>query len=390
MLKAKKTLCVLCALILLVSLFSFGDVTAEQSDELSELQQQRNELQQQLKEIKSNLNSIKNQQQRIKAQIASLKERTDNVKKQIDICIKAIEIAQQDLIAKQIELDQKQRDIEHTYELFSQRLRAMYMSKDSSLLAVFLRSTSISDFFANTAAIRSVSKHDNDLIDRLTREKAEIEQAKAEIQEKLAALEVEQQELQTAFDEMAELIREQNEALSKQEALRQAQQSEYDRIADSFKEVEDEIARLASQSGGSFIGGNFRWPVPGYSYISYGFGYRVHPVTGEKQDYHRGIDIAGWNIWGKPVIASNSGTVVKAEYTSTGYGIYVIIDHGGGISTVYGHLSSISVTKGQFVYQGEKVGEVGSSGNSSGPHLHFSVYINGYAQNPKDYVSYAW
>lgn len=357
---------------------------------MSELQNERNELQSQLKDIEASIAAIENEQDRLEQRIATLRSRTDIVQAQINICLETIEITQTELLAKQQELDQKERDIDETFELFKQRLRAMYMSEDSSLLAVFLQSSTITEFFTNAEAMRRVSKHDNELIDRLKVEKAEIETAKLEIEADLEVLEAEKAELDSAYNEMAVLLREANSALSEQQALKNAKQAEQDKIEQAFQAVEDEIAELAAQSGGSFIGGQFRWPLPGYPNLSYGFGYRVDPITGAAGDFHRGIDITGWNVYGKPVIASNSGRVVKAEYTSTGYGIYVIIDHGGGVSTVYAHLSAITVTKGQYVYQGDQVGKVGSTGNSSGPHLHFSVYINGYAQNPLNYVSYAW
>lgn len=357
---------------------------------MSELQDQRNQLKEQMKALNDSISSISDKQKQLEQKIATLNARTDNMRAQINNYIASIDVTQGELSAKQAELDQKERDIAETYEIYKQRLRAMYMSNDTSLLTLLLQSNSIADFLESSEALKRVSKHDTELINTLTREKEAIDAAKAEIEDKLSTLEAEKAELDSAYEQLAALIRESNAALSENEALKAAKQAEYDKVQSEFRAVEDDIAKLSASSGGDFIGGDFRWPVPGYSYISYYFGYRTDPVSGATGDFHRGIDIAGWNIYGKTVIASNTGRVIKAVYGSTGYGIYVIIDHGGGVTTVYAHMSSISVSVGQYVYQGDKVGEVGSSGYSSGPHLHFSVYVNGYAKNPLNYVKYGW
>lgn len=375
------------ALVLIAAIFFFAPgLPAHADDGLDDLKQQRRDLQQQMEEMNRQITSITNEQARIKERIKTLQARIANVSKQIDICRETIDITEKDLARLQEECDQLQRDIDDTYELLKQRLRAIYMTNDDNMLAVFLRSRTLSDYFNNVEALRRISRHDTDLISQLKQQKQELEEKKAEIEKQLTVLEVEKKELDSAYNEMAQLLVEENSALSEQEALRSAKQAEYDSAKQAFQEVEDEIRRLSRDQGGAYDG-DFIWPLRGYSGITYGYGYRTHPVTGASYDFHRGIDISGWNIYGKPVYASATGTVVKAEYTTTGYGIYVIINHGGGLSTVYAHLSSISVKKGSTVYQGDKIGEVGSSGNSSGPHLHFSVYLNGYDKNPLDYVT---
>jgi murein DD-endopeptidase MepM/ murein hydrolase activator NlpD len=136
----------------------------------------------------------------------------------------------------------------------------------------------------------------------------------------------------------------------------------------------------------SYVGGYFAWPLPGYSWISSPFGWRT--LYG-KPDFHTGIDIAGRNVYGKPIIASNTGQVVKVAYYTTGYGYHVMIDHGDNNWTVYAHMSSIAVKQGEWVNQGQVIGYVGSTGNSTGPHLHFEIRINGERKNPLDYVSYS-
>jgi murein DD-endopeptidase MepM/ murein hydrolase activator NlpD len=131
------------------------------------------------------------------------------------------------------------------------------------------------------------------------------------------------------------------------------------------------------------VGGKFLWPVSGYYSVTDVFGMRTHPTTGVYK-LHTGVDIAGSGIRGKPILAANSGTVLKAG-SHTAYGNYVVIDHGGGYSTLYAHAKSLNVSKGQKVNRGDVLGYVGSTGYSTGPHLHFEIMENG---NYKDPLSY--
>ncbi|MDD3204075.1 MAG: M23 family metallopeptidase, partial [Pygmaiobacter massiliensis] len=143
-------------------------------------------------------------------------------------------------------------------------------------------------------------------------------------------------------------------------------------------------AEMGQSSGGEFVGGSFGWPVPGFYNISSPYGWRT--LYG-KPDFHTGIDIAkSGQIFGATVVSSLPGTVQTVRYGSTGYGYYVIVDHGGGYKTLYGHLSAIYVTPGQAVAQGTPVGAVGSTGNSTGPHLHFEIRAAGQKVDPMQYL----
>ena len=143
-----------------------------------------------------------------------------------------------------------------------------------------------------------------------------------------------------------------------------------------------EILKL--QGNDAYIGGEFMWPAPGISRTTSEYGYRIHPIF-KKKKLHTGLDI------GCPtnttVVASNAGTVIKAGWNNS-YGYMVMIDHGGGIVTLYAHNSSLLVKTGDVVAKGQAVAKSGSTGNSTGPHLHFEVRVNGQYVNPRDYVSY--
>ena len=128
------------------------------------------------------------------------------------------------------------------------------------------------------------------------------------------------------------------------------------------------------------------WPLGSFScYISSGYGYRDASIGGNA--FHGGIDITGSNVYGQPIYATRGGTVAAAINGTTGYGKHVKLDHGDGFLTVYGHCSKLCVKEGQWVNQGQKIAEVGSTGNSTGPHLHFEVRYNNTKKNPFNYVS---
>ena len=145
----------------------------------------------------------------------------------------------------------------------------------------------------------------------------------------------------------------------------------------------DEAVKKTLESIG--LSGGFTWPLPGYTYINSQYGMRVHPITGENK-LHNGTDISGSDVNGKPIVAAYDGTVILAEYYY-GYGNCVQISHGTGVVTYYAHMSAFAVKVGDVVKAGQTVGYVGSTGNSTGPHLHFTLYVGGTTVNPLDYLT---
>ena len=169
--------------------------------------------------------------------------------------------------------------------------------------------------------------------------------------------------------------------LSEEEKAKQAQ---IDEITQQYDAINDQILELAKQGlDTEYIGGVLAWPVPGYTKITSNYGMRVHPITGQYK-LHTGVDISA--PIGANFVAANDGIVTKAEY-NTAYGNMVIIDHGGGISTLYAHGSEILVTVGQTVKRNDPILKVGSTGYSTGPHAHFEVRINGVVTNPIEYIT---
>ena len=167
-------------------------------------------------------------------------------------------------------------------------------------------------------------------------------------------------------------------------------EANYKELSAMQKQIQAELLDIYKNlktSDEAYVGGEMMWPVPGYSKISSYYGWRFNNT-----DFHTGIDITGAGVHGAPVVAANTGTVVHTKSCpyngySYGYGTYVIVDHGGGITTLYAHLSAISVNVGDIVVMGQQIGKLGNTGWSTGAHLHFEVRVDGEAKNPISYVT---
>ncbi len=346
--------------------------------------QQKAQLQQQLIDINRQLAEIKDDVEKAQEKARTYAERKSIVEEQIRIIKEAIDLKEQELAARQEELELKIKETADTYALFKQRMRALYMNNNySSALEMLLGASDFTEFVMNSEASRRISEHDTQLIAKLEREQKEIEEIKAGIESDLAQLDLDKQELDAKYNELALLYQEANNELSTAEALQSAKEDDYDKIIAELDAINAQWDALMGTGMQDYVGDYFAWPVPGFTWISSKFGWRT--LYG-RPNYHGGIDIAGAGIYGKPIIASDTGQVRTAAYNAGGYGNYVIIDHGGNNWTVYGHMTQYIVYAGEWVSQGQTIGYVGSTGNSTGPHLHFEIRLNGQKVNPVDYV----
>ena len=275
-----------------------------------------------------------------------------------------------------------EEEIDKDYEIFRQRARASYMSGDSSTISLLLGADSFSDFLMKADITARVAENDREIIAGLEANIAELEKLqqeneanKADLNESKGTLDEKKQQLNGQVSQIQGQI-EDIDALQKQY---EANKAEIDKMmAQVQSEINDIYASYESQ--GEYTGGVMTWPVPGYTGITSYYGWRFNNT-----DFHTGIDISGSNIYGRNIVAAADGVVIKAQETyvqGVGYGRYLIIDHGGNISTLYGHTSQLLVSEGDHVTRGQAIAKVGSTGWSTGPHLHFEVRENGTAVNP--------
>ena len=270
-------------------------------------------------------------------------------------------------------------------DLLDARLVEIYEAGDTNYLEIVLGARSISDFFATYYIVSELASYDIELLEFVEEKKNEIEQDKNKIYDKRTELENKERtasKTKIALSNTRVLRQNYISKLSQEEQELQAQIDEYNAQINS---IETEIRSLAKtiNFGEDYSGGPMQWPIPGHYTITSNYGMRVHPITGVYK-LHTGVDISA--SMGTEFTAIANGVVVKAEYNSA-YGNMVIIDHGGGVQTLYAHGSEIVATLGQVVNAGDVILKVGSTGYSTGPHAHFEVRVNGNPMNPLDYVS---
>ena len=277
-------------------------------------------------------------------------------------------------------LEVAERDFDRKSEALGRRVRDIYINGQISYVDVLFGAKDFSDFLTRMDLLKRVIKQDYDLVHEVLTQRSALRALQEELEKDRAAqapLEKKAREARLAMEDKVE----QQQALSEQMKYDKAT---IDRKQDESRAASERITQMLQRSGLRNLpvqgSGAMLWPLAGE--ITSDFGWRTHPITGS-QSFHSGIDIGG--DYGEPIYAAQAGTVEYAGWIS-GYGNAVIINHGGGISTLYGHCQALLVSTGQSVAQGELIAECGSTGNSTGPHCHFEVRVNGEPVNPLGYL----
>ena len=379
----RKILCIVLAFIIICTYIT--TVYAEDSDNnLTDLQNQQQDLQDQLTESNDQLEEVQSQLSENLQQIEKLDEKikkSEDKMSELDTQVKEL---QEEISNIQSQLDVAEKKYEKQKDIMEKRLVAIYESGDTQYIDVLLKSKDLSEFLSGYYLITEITSMDKDLLDEVETEKKEIELSKQKLEKNQATLATAlqtQTKTSTVLQNTKTLRENYISRLSDEEKAKQAQ---IDEITAQYEAVNEQILELAKQGlDTEYIGGVLAWPVPGYTKITSNYGMRVHPITGQYK-LHTGVDISA--PMGANFVAANDGVVTKAEY-NTAYGNMVMIDHGGGISTLYAHGSEILVTVGQTVKRNEAILKVGSTGYSTGPHAHFEVRINGVVTNPIEYIT---
>ena len=345
----------------------------EQSSEITEaLNETNNRLQAVQEELSTNMQQL----QDLDSQIAQSQEELNTINTDIDKLMEQIEENEKKLAKTQEEYDNIQG-------LLDARLIQMYEAPEFQFLQVLLESKSVTDFLSTYYAMKELAEYDAELLETVKKQKQDIETTKQILAEKKQQVITNKQTLAKKTQVLANTKTMREYYISKLSTEEQELQAKIDEYNNQVAEIEAEIKLLALNSiSEDYIGGAMIWPVPGYTSITSEYGMRVHPITGAYK-LHTGVDIGA--PLGANFVAAANGIVSKATF-NTAYGNMVIIDHGGGVQTLYAHGSEILVQLGQTVSAGTEVLKVGSTGYSTGPHAHFEIRINGQTVNPLDYL----
>ena len=362
-----------------------SDTTAEnEEDPIESLKTEKNELEEKLNDVNNQIVYIQSELTALLYEIEELNLQILNNEEEIE-ALKAEELKIVDFInVAEVELEKITVKYEKQKELLEKRLVAMYKTNDITYLDVLVNSKSISEFISNYYLISELIEADEKLLNNVSTIKKNLESINKSLIDKKEILEKNKEKsekMKIALKNMNAIKNSKISQLNENELELHNEVSEYQA---QISDIEKEIKLLAINSISSeYVGGIMAWPVPGYTRITSVFGMRTHPITGVYK-LHTGLDIGAPT--GVNFIAANDGIVVKAGYNAA-YGNMVIVDHGGGVSTLYAHGSEILVEVGQEVTRGTSVLKVGSTGYSTGPHAHFEVRINGEYVDPFEYIT---
>lgn len=369
--------------------------TVANATNVSDLKAKRSQIQSESKKAKDLLNDTKTKKSAALEEVLRLDTDLDEAESELELITSELDKTVIRLGEAEAELSVAREEREKQYESLKKRMRYMYENGSIGYLDVIFDSTDFSDFLNRFEYINRIIEYDDNLVNELAKTESTIYDRVAEIDIKKREQEFllsQQTEKKHALEEARE---QKNIVVIK---LTQDEQTVLQQVADlekSSKEVEEIIkqaeakaaaARKAAERAAAnkatntaSYNGKLGWPVPGRSNVSSGYGYRTKP----RKEFHTGIDIP--TPTGSNIVSAESGTVISAKYMN-GYGYTVMVDHGGGVTTLYGHNSKLVVSAGERIERGQTIAKAGSTGYSTGPHCHFEVRVNGSHIDPWKYL----
>ena len=406
--KAISIVCIVLAFLMMVTLVvsvvgSLGALAADEQDQIDALEQQKIELQSQQASIQTNINDLMAQQADVIEQKAAMDEKNELARQEIELINEQIDVYTDLIEQKARELEKAEAAEQAQYDLYCKRVRAMEEEGSYTYLDILFQCRSLSDVLSAIDMIGEIMDADKRLFEEYKTARENTEQVKAESEgplqqlgEKQETLEAEKAELEAQIAAAVEVINQLENDIeaakaeyAKAAAAEAAAQASINAIIAQMQAEEEAARQEAAENNQQYTGtgstatGTYIWPCPSSTYVTSAFGMREHPLFGDERP-HSGIDISG--SAGSEVLAADSGTVAVATYSSS-YGNYVTIYHSNGDYTLYAHMSSLAVTAGQNVTQGDVIGYVGSTGWATGPHLHFEIRVNGSTVDPLSYFS---
>lgn len=373
-----------------------SDSIKDKENQIAAAQNEKDELQNNLsdvKKIKEDLEKVKNN---LSAYVAELDGSLNTIEEKIIELDSMISDKEAEIAETEAELAEASAVEQEQYESMKQRIQYMYEQGDTYYIELLVGSESFSDMINRADYIEMLSEYDKKKLDEYSQTtqfialcKEQLDEQKVILDEAKAAQETERAALETLVVEKEQQINAYESDINNKEAAIAeyeayiAEQNEIITMLEAAVAEEKKSILAANGLVLTYDGGTFAWPCPAYKSISSDYGTRMHPTLGIQQ-FHNGVDMAA--PAGSDILAAYSGVVVAAAYSNT-MGNYIMIDHGDGLYTIYMHASKLYVSKDDIVAKGETIAAVGSTGRSTGNHLHFSVRLNGNYVSPWNYIS---
>ena len=381
--------------LLLITLFILGSMQLDMlapnakavtQAEIDELKENASSLDSQQEELQAKIDALEADKSKAMEQVALLNQQNDVLRKEISNAEELISEYENMIAQTQAELEEVEQREAEQYDLFCKRVRAMEEQGTVSYWSVLFNATDFADLLSRLADANEIMAADQRVIDELEALQAEIAEKKAQLETTLqeqqdakAKLEADKAKLEDQLAEAKDLAQKIEDGIGEYEAAAAALAAEEKRVDAEIKKLEDQ---LAAELGQGSVGG-YIWPVTTSKRITSPYGTRWHPVY-QYWKTHNGVDIGGV-YYSSAVRATKAGVVIISQYNSS-YGNYVVISHGTGNTTLYAHMSSRSVSVGDRVTQGQQIGVTGSTGVSTGPHLHYEIKENGVRVDPLQYM----
>lgn len=373
---------------LLCGSFSAGAVSQSQIDAL---EVQRDQLKAEREEMQAGIDALEAQQADVLAQKAALDEQNEVYRQELELIEEQVAVYTSLVEQKEREVEQAEADEAEQLAVYRRHVRAMEENGTLTYLSIIFDAHSLGELISNFDMIGEIMEADQRSYDQYVAAREHSEEVKAEYEETLSGLEAKQLEYEQEKAALEEHIAAAAQLILDLEAQLDADRAAFD--AQLAKEqalenkIQNMIAELERQEAANNITstGTYAWPLPGYVPGTRTYGMHMHPIWHEMR-FHAGQDVGAPS--GVSILAADSGVATVIPDRSDGYGNYIIINHGGGRSTLYAHMSAFAISNGQSVSQGQVIGYVGSTGVSSGPHLHFETRVNGAAVDPMQYFSF--